>query len=68
MTGVSCCEGPWRVQEILARTGWMSRTLSCNGVGLPLLALIVFLVIVTDIKVEETAYFFLCFQYCTFKA
>lgn len=45
MTGVSCFEGPWRVQEILVMTGWMSGTLSCNGVGLPLLALIVFLVI-----------------------
>lgn len=36
----------------------MSGTFSCNGISLPLVALIgVFLVIVTDIKVEKTAYF-----------
>jgi len=47
----------------------MSGAFSCNGFGLPLVALIgIFLVIATDIKVEETAYFFLCFWYCIFKA
>ena len=36
----------------------MSGTFSRKGIGLPLVALIgVFLVIVTDIKVEETAFF-----------
>lgn len=46
----------------------MSGTFSCNVIGLPLVALIeVVHVIIADIKVEDTAYFSLCFYYFTFK-